>query len=121
MVTSTPSIRCSSVPQRLLLRRSRPATAFNPEKLTWTCLMPPSPKRFGTDGQTPTPTIGLVVDRMDWHAREVAAALAARGFGTAPISLHLCGIATQNAGGLQIDGFKERLPNAVVVRSMSGG
>ena len=83
--------------------------------------MPPSPKRFGTDGQTPMPTIGLVVDRMDWHAREVAAALAARGFGTAPIRLHLCGIATQNAGGLQIDGFKERLPNAVVVRSMSGG
>ena len=57
-----------------------------------------------------------------WIARaEVAAALAARGFGTAPIRLHLCGIATQNASGLHIDGFGERLPDAVIVRSMSGG
>jgi tetrahydromethanopterin:alpha-L-glutamate ligase len=80
-----------------------------------------SPERFGGPGQTSTPSIGLVVDRMDWHAREVAAALAARGFNTAPIRLHLCAIATQSAGGLQIDGFRERLPDAVIVRSMSGG
>jgi len=83
--------------------------------------MPLSPERFGNTGHVATPTIGLVVDRMDWHAREVASAFAARGFGTAPIRLHLCGIATQNSGGLQIDGFAERLPDAVVVRSMSGG
>ena len=83
--------------------------------------MPLSPERLGSTEQTPALTIGLVVDRMDWHAREVAAALAARGFGTASIRLHLCGIATQNAGGLHIDGFADRLPDAVVVRSMSGG
>jgi tetrahydromethanopterin:alpha-L-glutamate ligase len=83
--------------------------------------MPPSPEHFSSTGQASAPTVGLVVDRMDWHAREVAAALAARGFGAAPIRLHLCAIATQSAGGLQIDGFGERLPDAVVVRSMSGG
>jgi tetrahydromethanopterin:alpha-L-glutamate ligase len=83
--------------------------------------MPLSPKRLDTTAQAPEPSIGLVVDRMDWHAREVAAALAARGFGAAPIRLHLCAIATDNASGLQIDGFAERLPDAVVVRSMSGG
>ena len=83
--------------------------------------MPLSPERLGGNGQASTPTVGLVVDRMDWHAREVATALAARGFGTAPVRLHLCGIATQSASGLQIDGFGERLPDAVVVRSMSGG
>jgi tetrahydromethanopterin:alpha-L-glutamate ligase len=83
--------------------------------------MPLSPERPCCTGHASTPTVGLVVDRMDWHAREVAAALAARGFGTAPIRLHLCGIATQNASGLQIDGFGERLPDAVIVRSMSGG
>jgi RimK family alpha-L-glutamate ligase len=83
--------------------------------------MPLSPERPGSTGHASTPTVGLVVDRMDWHAREVAAALAARGFGTAPIRLHLCGIATQNASGLHIDGFGERLPDAVIVRSMSGG
>jgi tetrahydromethanopterin:alpha-L-glutamate ligase len=83
--------------------------------------MPPSPEHFSSTGQASAPTVGLVVDRMDWHAREVAAALAARGFGAAPIRLHLCAIATQSAGGLQIDGFGEGLPDAVVVRSMSGG
>jgi tetrahydromethanopterin:alpha-L-glutamate ligase len=83
--------------------------------------MPLSPKRLDTTAQAPEPSIGLVVDRMDWHAREVAAALAARGFGAAPIRLHLCAIATNNASGLQIDGFAERLPDAIVVRSMSGG
>ena len=83
--------------------------------------MPLSPERPCCTGHASTPTVGLVVDRMDWHAREVAAALAARGFGTAPIRLHLCGIATQNASGLHIDGFGERLPDAVIVRSMSGG
>ncbi len=83
--------------------------------------MPLSPERFGSEGPTPAPTIGLVVDRMDWHAREVAAAFAARGFGVTPIRLHLCGIVTQSPGGLQIDGFGSRLPDAVVVRSMSGG
>jgi tetrahydromethanopterin:alpha-L-glutamate ligase len=65
--------------------------------------------------------VGLVVDRMDWHAREIASALAARGFGTAAIRLHRCGFATPSAGGLRIDGFGERLPDAVIVRSMSGG
>jgi tetrahydromethanopterin:alpha-L-glutamate ligase len=83
--------------------------------------MPPSPEHFSSTGQASAPTVSLVVDRVDWHAREVAAALAARGFGAAPIRLHLCAIATQSAGGLQIDGFGERLPDAVVVRSMSGG
>jgi tetrahydromethanopterin:alpha-L-glutamate ligase len=83
--------------------------------------MPLSLKRVDTSAQAAEPSIGLVVDRMDWHAREVAAALAARGVGAAPIRLHLCAIATDNASGLQIDGFAERLPDAVVVRSMSGG
>ena len=108
-------------PAKVLLWRSKPAKASNPETLTWTCSMPLSPERPCCTGHASTPTVGLVVDRMDWHAREVAAALAARGFGTAPIRLHLCGIATQNASGLHIDGFGERLPDAVIVRSMSGG
>jgi len=83
--------------------------------------MPLSPERFGRNRHASTPTVGLVVDRMDWHAREMASALAARGFSTSPIRLHLCGIATPSAGGLQIDGFGKRLPDAVIVRTMSGG
>jgi tetrahydromethanopterin:alpha-L-glutamate ligase len=83
--------------------------------------MRPSPERFAMQPPASRPIIGLVVDRIDWHGRELAAALAARGLGTAPIRLHLCGFATQNATGLHIDGFGESLPDAVVVRSMSGG
>jgi tetrahydromethanopterin:alpha-L-glutamate ligase len=80
-----------------------------------------SPERFGIDRQVCKPIVGLVVDRMDWHAREVASALASRGFGATPIRLHLCGFATRSASGLRIDGFGNSLPDAVVVRSMSGG
>ena len=83
--------------------------------------MRPSPERFAIERQASKPIVGLVVDRRDWHAREVAGALGARGIDTATIRLHLCGFATQNASGLHIDGFGGDLPDAVVVRSMSGG
>jgi tetrahydromethanopterin:alpha-L-glutamate ligase len=83
--------------------------------------MRPSPERFAIERQASRPIVGLVVDRMDWHARELAAALGARGIDTAAIRLHLCGFATQNASGLYIDRFGNGLPDAVVVRSMSGG
>jgi tetrahydromethanopterin:alpha-L-glutamate ligase len=83
--------------------------------------MRPSADRFATEPRAARPIVGLVVDRMDWHARELAAALAARNIDTAPIRLHLCGIATQTATGLRIDGFGDGLPDGVVVRSMSGG
>jgi tetrahydromethanopterin:alpha-L-glutamate ligase len=89
--------------------------------LIWICSMRPSPERFGIDGHTSRPTAGLVVDRMDWHARQVAAALVARGFSVTPIRLHLCGFATRSPTGMHIDGFGDNLPAAVVVRSMSGG
>jgi tetrahydromethanopterin:alpha-L-glutamate ligase len=83
--------------------------------------MRPSPERFAIEPQASRPVVGLVVDRMDWHARELAAALAARNIDTAPMRLHLCGFATQSASGLHLDGFGESLPDAVVIRSMSGG
>jgi RimK family alpha-L-glutamate ligase len=83
--------------------------------------MPPSPERFAIERRASVPVIGLVVDRMDWHARELAGALAARGVGTVPIGLHLCGFSTSNATGMHIDGFDGELPDAVVVRSMLGG
>jgi tetrahydromethanopterin:alpha-L-glutamate ligase len=83
--------------------------------------MRPSPERLAIERQAPQPIVGLVVDRMDWHAREVAGALAASGIGTVPIRLPLCAFATQSAAGLHIDGFGNNLPDAIVVRSMSGG
>jgi len=64
--------------------------------------------------------VGLVIDGSDWHARELSKALAALGAETAAIDLPSCGFDTQRASGLSIPGF-ERLPDAVIVRTMSGG
>lgn len=83
--------------------------------------MHPSPERAALDAGASPPRVGLVVDRMDWHARELATAFAAHGIDTTPIRLPACGFATRSASGMDLDGFGYELPDAVVVRSMSGG
>jgi len=65
--------------------------------------------------------VGLVIDSIDWHARQLIAALSSRGVETVPVQLSSCGMATESASGLHIDGFGKTLPDSVVVRSMSGG
>jgi tetrahydromethanopterin:alpha-L-glutamate ligase len=65
--------------------------------------------------------IGLVTDSMDWHARQLITALSSRGVETVPVQLSACGMATASASGLHMDGFRKKLPDAVVVRTMSGG
>jgi tetrahydromethanopterin:alpha-L-glutamate ligase len=82
--------------------------------------MRPSAERFAIERPSSRPTVGLVIDRMDWHARELTAALLARGARVVPVRLPACGFATQNASGLHIDGYGETLPDAVIVRTMSG-
>jgi tetrahydromethanopterin:alpha-L-glutamate ligase len=65
--------------------------------------------------------VGVVIDSVDWHARQFIAALSSRGVETVPVQLSSCGIATSSPSGLCVDGFGEALPDAVVVRTMSGG
>lgn len=65
--------------------------------------------------------IGLVVDNIDWHARALSRVLATLGATSTPIRLTACGFTTSNAAGLAIDGFAAGLPDAILVRSMSGG
>jgi tetrahydromethanopterin:alpha-L-glutamate ligase len=67
------------------------------------------------------PHVGLVVDHMDWHARALSRALTALGATSAPIRLTACGFATLSATGIAIDGFGDGPPDAILVRSMSGG
>lgn len=84
----------------------------------------PSEERSGElapDTLRMRPMIALVVDRMDWHAHELARALAAQGATTVPVKLEACGFDTQRRSGLSMPGFGEGLPDAVLVRSMSGG
>jgi RimK family alpha-L-glutamate ligase len=66
-------------------------------------------------------TIALVVDAVDWHARELTKAFAALGARIVPVALPVCAVATESPYGLRIPGFEDRPPDAVMVRSMSGG
>jgi tetrahydromethanopterin:alpha-L-glutamate ligase len=67
------------------------------------------------------PLVALVVEGIDWHARMLAQAFAALGVRTRPVDLRACAIETERSGGLAIDGMEDRLPDAVLVRTMSGG
>jgi RimK family alpha-L-glutamate ligase len=65
--------------------------------------------------------VGIVVDHNDWHAREMSKALRALGVATAPIRLAACAFDTTRASGVALDGFDNRLPDAVFVRTVAGG
>jgi len=82
--------------------------------------MPRSRDSPALGAAVPAPTVALVVDQLDWHAREMIAAFAAFGVRATPATLPSCAIETERASGLRIAGF-DRLPDAVLVRSMSGG
>ena len=83
--------------------------------------MPRSRNTLAVVPAASAPIVALVSDGIDWHARTLTKALAAQGVRTIPTSLQACGIATQGASGLNIAGLGDRLPDAVLVRSMSGG
>src|SRR6266849_2985903 len=83
--------------------------------------MRPSPEAVAAQPAPRRPRVGLVVDNLDWHARALSRALAALGMIPASIRLTACGFATPSPTGLAIDGFGTALPDAIVVRSMSGG
>lgn len=67
------------------------------------------------------PRVGVVVDRNDWHSRELAKALRAVGVSPVPLRLESCAFATGSPSGLDLDGFGDRLPDAVLVRTIAGG
>jgi tetrahydromethanopterin:alpha-L-glutamate ligase len=67
------------------------------------------------------PRIAIATDPPDRHAEELAAALAGLGADTALFSLSACRFDTGSASGLAIPGFGEAVPDAVFVRSISGG
>ena len=83
--------------------------------------MPRSCSSFARDPASAAPVVALIVDAIDWHARTLTKAFAAQGVRTILTSLQACGIETQAATGLNIPGLGGRLPDAVFVRTMSGG
>ncbi len=82
--------------------------------------MPPSAETAALRRRTPQWSVALVGDRLDWHARGLARELAALGVRAVPVRLEDCRFETGTGAGVRIAGF-DRLPDAVIVRAMSGG
>jgi tetrahydromethanopterin:alpha-L-glutamate ligase len=66
-------------------------------------------------------TIAIVTDANDWHARALCKAFAAVGIQTLLLKLSACGFDTAKVHGLCLPDFDRGLPDAVLVRDMSGG
>jgi tetrahydromethanopterin:alpha-L-glutamate ligase len=65
--------------------------------------------------------IALAVYRFDWHARELTRAMVALGVRAVPFRLSATQFDTSAKFGLRIRGFGPNLPDAVIVRAVSGG
>jgi tetrahydromethanopterin:alpha-L-glutamate ligase len=83
--------------------------------------MPRSCSTFAAQSAAARPSVALVVEGIDWHARMLMKAFAASGLRAVPINLQSCAISTERGSGLEIAGLGDRLPDAVLVRSISGG
>ena len=67
------------------------------------------------------PTILVVSDQRDWHARQMEAAFTAAGAQAERIDLADCGFDTCSPSGLSLPVLGSRLPEAVHVRTLSAG
>jgi tetrahydromethanopterin:alpha-L-glutamate ligase len=67
------------------------------------------------------PTILVVSDQRDWHARQMEAAFTAAGAQAERIDLADCGFDTRSPSGLSLPVLGSRLPDAVHVRTLSAG
>src|SRR5262249_44632203 len=83
--------------------------------------MPRSPELISPRASALGPTIALVTDLNDWHARSLCGALAALGAQARPLMLAACRFDTTSPNGLFLPDFDSVLPDAVLVRDMSGG
>jgi tetrahydromethanopterin:alpha-L-glutamate ligase len=86
-----------------------------------TCSMPPSADPCPIDQDASRHRVGIVIDRIDWHTRELSRALRTQGVATTHIRLDGCAFDTRSATGLRLDGMDDRLPDAVFVRTIAGG
>lgn len=83
--------------------------------------MPRSPDPIAAGHAPAAPLVGVVADRRDRHAAEVATSLTRLGARAVAVDLSACGIATASPSGLTLDTLGERLPDAMLIRTMSGG
>jgi tetrahydromethanopterin:alpha-L-glutamate ligase len=65
--------------------------------------------------------IALAIDGTDWHARVLLRALTARRAEAQAVRLGHCVFDTTAPHGIRLPGFADSLPDAVLVRAISGG
>jgi tetrahydromethanopterin:alpha-L-glutamate ligase len=65
--------------------------------------------------------IGLAIDTEDWHARALLRAFRARGVAVVTFRLSDVAFDMGHPQGVVVPGFEQRLPDAVLVRSISAG
>jgi tetrahydromethanopterin:alpha-L-glutamate ligase len=92
-----------------------------PAVSTSICSMPRSPETVAPRAGTPGPAIALVSDGSDWHARALIKAFGALGARAQVLMLPSCRFDNTAPSGLHLPGFEDGLPDAVLVRTMSGG
>jgi RimK family alpha-L-glutamate ligase len=83
--------------------------------------MPRSPESIAPRAAPLRPAIALVSDGTDWHARALIKAFDALGARAQVVTLPACRFDSAGPGGLHLPGFDSGLPDAVLVRTMSGG
>src|SRR5207342_3347511 len=82
------------------------------------CSMPRSPD---TAGRADGPTVLIVSDQRDWHARQMEAAFTSAGARVERIDLADCGFDTSSPSGLSLPVLGSQLPDAVHVRTLAAG
>lgn len=83
--------------------------------------MPRSPELLAPRASPSGPTIALVTESNDWHARALCKAFAALGARARLLMLAACRFDTTSPTGLMLPGLGSGLPDAVLVRDMAGG
>ena len=115
------SIRCLLVVHEVIVPRPETGASFHADASISIFSMPRSPDQIALGAVAAAPLVAVMTDRVDWHARVLLQALRARG--ARPVTAHLtdCRFDTGRPDGLLVDGCGDRLPDAVLVRTMSGG
>jgi tetrahydromethanopterin:alpha-L-glutamate ligase len=83
--------------------------------------MPRSPELLAPRASPSGPTIALVTESNDWHARALCKAFVALGARARPLMLAACRFDTTSPMGLILPGLGTGSPDAVLVRDMAGG
>lgn len=76
----------------------------------------PFPRSSGS-----VPRVAILIDKPDWHARQVKEACEARGVAALWVTLQACDFATDSGAGLRLPEFENGLPDGAFVRCVPGG